>query len=168
MINRIDLTGNDPSKMEVIAVADIATRQPVKGSRDAQGIGSGGGPGDGVVAPQPQQTELAFEVGAVERAIFAKVVQKCGNRRHWEDWAVDIARIAQTHITRIATIIAAPANTAEREAFNAFAEELRDDLNNSISDDEIIEMLAQHLITRPQAERVSQLLARRSRALGEA
>ena len=33
-------------------------------------------------------------------------------------------------------------------AFNAFAAELRDNLNNSISDEEIIEMLAQHLINK--------------------
>ena len=33
--------------------------------------------------------------------------------------------------------------------FNEFAHELRDDLNNSVSDAEIIEMLAQHLITKP-------------------
>ena len=38
---------------------------------------------------------------------------------------------------------------ARREAFAAFAEELRDDLNGSISDGEIVEMLAQHLITKP-------------------
>ncbi|MGG5152525.1 type ISP restriction/modification enzyme, partial [Alcaligenes aquatilis] len=46
-------------------------------------------------------------------------------------------------------IIEEPTNTRERDAFNAFAAELRDDLNDSISDGEIIEMLAQHLITKP-------------------
>src|SRR5690606_17956368 len=39
--------------------------------------------------------------------------------------------------------------SAAREAFNAFASELRDDLNDKVSDAEIVEMLAQHLITRP-------------------
>ena len=33
--------------------------------------------------------------------------------------------------------------------FNEFAAEIKDDLNNSVSDEEIIEMLAQHLITKP-------------------
>jgi predicted helicase len=42
-----------------------------------------------------------------------------------------------------------PANTREREAFTRFSAELRDDLNDSITDGEIIEMLAQHLITKP-------------------
>jgi predicted helicase len=53
------------------------------------------------------------------------------------------------------TLIASPAfwktqhNGKEREAFNHFAHELRDDLNDSITDGEIVEMLAQHLITKP-------------------
>jgi predicted helicase len=77
------------------------------------------------------------------------VVQKCGNRHHWEDWAADIAKIARTHIDRITGILENPENTKEHAAFKAFAEELRDDLNDSISDSDIIEMLAQHLITKP-------------------
>ncbi|WP_425474743.1 type ISP restriction/modification enzyme [Frateuria hangzhouensis] len=76
-------------------------------------------------------------------------MQKCGNRHHWEDWANDIAKIARTHIDRITAIIEDRGHTKERKAFEAFAEELRDDLNDSISDGEIIEMLAQHLITKP-------------------
>ncbi len=95
------------------------------------------------------QGDLAFEVGEIERALYAKVVQKCGNRNHWEDWANDIAKIADTHITRITTIVNNPENKKEVAAFKAFAEELRDDLNDSITDDEVIEMLAQHLITKP-------------------
>ena len=40
-------------------------------------------------------------------------------------------------------------NEKEVTAFTGFANELRDDLNDSISDAEVIEMLAQHLITKP-------------------
>ncbi|OYV61469.1 MAG: hypothetical protein B7Z71_04585 [Acidocella sp. 21-58-7] len=92
---------------------------------------------------------MEFEIGDIERAIYAKLVQKVGNRHHWEDWANDIAKIARTHIARITTIIENPENTAERAAFAAFAGELRADLNDSLSDAEIIEMLAQHVITKP-------------------
>jgi predicted helicase len=92
---------------------------------------------------------FVLETAEIERALYAKVVLKCGNRRHWEDWATDIAKIAQTHITRIRAILDTPENTQEIAAFTAFAGELRDDLNNSITNDEVIEMLAQHLITKP-------------------
>jgi len=88
-------------------------------------------------------------VGEFEKAMYAKLVQKVGNRHHWEEWANDIAQIARTHIDRISGIIENPENVRERNAFNEFAEELRDDLNDSITDEEVIEMLAQHLITKP-------------------
>ena len=95
------------------------------------------------------QITLQFEVGEIERAIYAKLVQKCGRRLYWEEWASDIAEIAQTHITRITTIVSNAANAKEAGAFKAFADELRDDLNDSITNEEVVEMLAQHLITKP-------------------
>src|SRR3569623_730229 len=76
-------------------------------------------------------------------------MQKDGNRHHWEDWANDIAKIARTHIDRITGILENTAISRELDAFHSFARELRDDLNDSITDGEIIEMLAQHLITKP-------------------
>ncbi|MFX5537793.1 hypothetical protein ABTD88_19505, partial [Acinetobacter baumannii] len=53
----------------------------------------------------PVQEELVFEVGEIERALYAKIVKKCGNRHHWEDWASDVAKIAKTHIDRIQAIL---------------------------------------------------------------
>ena len=93
----------------------------------------------------PAQGEMVFD--EFTRAIMAKIVQKCGTREYWDTWAKDIAKIAQTHITRITTIVGKPG--AERDAFLAFLEELQDDLNPAITEAEAIEMLAQHLITRP-------------------
>ncbi|GAB4363803.1 MAG: DEAD/DEAH box helicase family protein [Oricola sp.] len=91
------------------------------------------------------QSEMIFD--EFTRAIMAKIVEKCGTREYWDTWAKDIAKIAQAHITRINGIIANPGS--ERDAFLAFLEELRDDLNPEITETEAIEMLAQHLITKP-------------------
>ncbi len=153
MINKLDLSGHDGGKMEVIAVTEQVTRREAKPKpRPGSGKSTIGRPEEsGFPAPTPQ-IELALHVGEVERAIYAKVVQKCGNRLYWDEWATDIANIARTHITRISTIVQNPENTTEAAAFQAFAEELRDDLNDSITDEEVIEMLAQHLITRPVFE----------------
>ncbi|MEF3996647.1 type ISP restriction/modification enzyme, partial [Escherichia coli] len=151
MINKLEFNGKDTSRMEVIAVADKVvkkTKRQTKKSelagkaRKSSGIGS-------AVSPVPEQFDIEFSVGEIERALYAKIVKKCGNRHHWEDWANDIAKIARTHIDRIHGILENPGNQVEISAFRAFADELRDDLNNSVSDDEIIEMLAQHLITKP-------------------
>ncbi|GGY21292.1 DNA damage-inducible protein [Rhodanobacter panaciterrae] len=155
MVNKLDLIGKDTSKMEVVAVTDKVqrraanlrvskTQQHAAKARGGQSIGRG--VGDEKV---PEQVAMEFEIGEIERAIYAKLVQKVGNRHHWEDWANDIARIAHTHIDRIQAILEDSDHIRERAAFDAFAAELRDDLNDSISDGEIIEMLAQHLITKP-------------------
>lgn len=153
MVNKLDLIGRDTSKMEVVAITDKIQRKQdkPKGPKD-KGTGKGGFTiGD----PAPKrlgkehQTSLPFEIGEIEKAIYAKLVQKVGNRHHWEEWANDIAKIAHTHIDRITGIVSEPANEKERTAFDTFARELRDDLNGKISDGEIIEMLAQHLITKP-------------------
>lgn len=153
MINKLELTGADPTKMEVIAVTDKLVRRAKKpdGQAAARGAAKGGRTiGSKVETETPkEQLELQFEIGEIERAMYAKVVQKVGNRHHWEDWAKDIAKIARTHIDRITGILENPANLRERGAFDHFARELRDDLNDSLSRDEIIEMLAQHLVTRP-------------------
>ncbi|WP_420231253.1 DEAD/DEAH box helicase [Pseudomonas sp. ABY48] len=153
MVNKLDLIGSDPAKMEVIAVTEKLNKKIDRGNsgqdsgKNTYGIGEARGQYDH--GPKPEQFGLEFEIGEIERAIYAKVVQKCGNRSHWEDWANDIAKIARTHIARITSIIEDDANVREREAFFSFAGELRDDLNDSIGDNEVIEMLAQHLITKP-------------------
>ncbi|MBU3846571.1 MAG: DEAD/DEAH box helicase family protein [Candidatus Acinetobacter avistercoris] len=148
MINKMDLTGIDRNKMEVIAISDKVTAKAKK-----KGAGKGG---TTIGTPQKPKEEaedtqqaFSFESGEIERAIVAKVVQKVGNRHHWEDWANDISKIAQTHIKLITDILERPECDHERAVFEEFAHEIRDDLNNAVSDAEIIEMLAQHLITKP-------------------
>lgn len=156
MVNKIDLDLNRKilSKMEVIAITDQINKKAKKTDKSQSNREAGKGSYSvGEPAPKPYgkeaQQDLQFEIGEIERAIYAKVVQKCGNRHHWEDWANDIAKIARTHIDRITGILENPANSKEQAAFKAFAKDLRDDLNDSISNGEIIEMLAQHLITKP-------------------
>jgi predicted helicase len=154
MINKLDLIGKTNGKMEVISITDKIQPKQDKGTKKKDtgkgqyGIGEKPKSYD-VEGQLKNQAGLEFEVGEIERALYAKVVKKCGNRNHWGDWASDIAKIANTHITRITTIVQNPANTKEQQAFKEFAKELRDDLNDSITDAEVIEMLAQHLITKP-------------------
>lgn len=156
MVNKLDLIGSDPRKMEVIAITDKADKKARKTSGTSNGQAGKGQYGIGekrakydVEGQMTQQAELAYEVGEIEKAIYAKIVDKCGNRHHWEDWANDIAKIARTHIDRIQGILENPEYTQERATFETFAAELRDDLNDSITDGEIVEMLAQHLVTKP-------------------
>lgn len=149
MVNKMDINGIDRSKMEVIAISDKVAAKAKK-----KGAGKGGTTIGTVKKPkadaaEDDQQSFSFESGEIERAIVAKVVQKVGNKHHWEDWANDIAKIAQTHIKLITDILARAECAHERAVFEEFVHEIRDDLNNSVSEAEIIEMLAQHLITKP-------------------
>lgn len=154
MINKADLGVDITDHIEVIAVSN---KLPAKRAQaESTGIGHGGARGDEVSEPAgkaarqtPFQTSFVFD--EFSKAIMAKIVKKCGRRDYWEDWATDIARIAQTHITRI-TALVEQTGTTERAAFETFLAEIRDDLNDSITEAEAIEMLAQHIITRPVFE----------------
>ncbi len=153
MINKLDLIGKDNHKIEVIAITNKIQPKAKKttGTKNKD-AGKGAysiGKSELKKYTKDDNLNLQFEIGEVERALYAKVVKKCGNRNHWEDWARDIAKIAKTHITRITTIVTNSKNKKEVAAFQSFAKGLRDDLNDSITDNEVIEMLAQHLITKP-------------------
>lgn len=149
MINKMDLTGIDKSKMEVIAITNKVAAKAKKKAAGQGGTTIGTATKKTKKEVEDTQQTFSFESGEIERAIVAKVVQKVGNRHHWEDWANDIAKIAQTHIKLITEILQRPECDKERAVFEEFAIEIRDDLNNAVSDAEIIEMLAQHLITKP-------------------
>ncbi len=100
--------------------------------------------------PPPLSTSepLPLVIDEFSRAVMAKIVEKCGTRDYWEDWANDVAEIAERHITRISSLVRQQGSDAE-QFFLDFLKELRDDLNDSITETDAIEMLAQHLITRP-------------------
>lgn len=156
MVNKIDLLQTpDLRHMEVVAITDrIAPKGKAKGIVDEARGRFVIGARDPSPAGEAVAQQLAFEIGVIERAIYAKLVEKVGSRHYWEDWADDIARIARTHIDRLSVLLGDKRNIRERAAFQAFATELRDDLNDSLSDEEIVEMLAQHLITKPVFEAV--------------
>lgn len=149
-IEIIGITGAHGAELE--AVTATVKELPTRAKKPGSGIGSSGGAeripdGDST----PQQTEMSFSVDEFSRAIMAKIVKKCGTRDYWEDWAVNIAEIAKNHISRLIGILQAPDTTARR-AFDGFLAELRDDLNGTITEVDAIEMLAQHIITRPVFE----------------
>lgn len=154
MINKMDLQAKpDTARMEVVAVTNkITPKSKALTAGTAQKAHSSYAIGQRTEKNDPRQDSIQYEVGEIERAIYAKIVKKVGNPRHWETWTGNIAKIAQTHITRITTILDNPKNTQPREAFDQFSTDLKSELNDSITREEIIEMLAQHLITRPVFE----------------
>ncbi|MDP2079338.1 MAG: DEAD/DEAH box helicase family protein [Thiobacillus sp.] len=151
--DKVEIVGINAESEELQSVTAVVQNLPKKTKAASSGIGSGsGGPGDDVIeGPEPTQTEMTFSIDEFSRAIMAKIVKKCGTRDYWEDWSASIAEIAKNHITRLTALLKDP-DTEARRAFDAFLGELRDDLNDTISKGDAIEMLAQHIITRPVFE----------------
>ena len=85
-------------------------------------------------------------------AIFAKIVEKCGDRKYWDTWAKDVADIFSRLVGRIKGLLENTANESLCEWFDSFHEELRVSINESINRDSAIDMMAQHILTRPVFE----------------
>jgi predicted helicase len=128
-INKIDLTKRRSDRINVI------------------GVGGGGERGEN----RGVQGTLALNLSQLDEwrdAVYARIVQKVGSRRYWEDWAKSVAQIAEAHITRINALLDTN-HDGVREAFDKFLDGLRANLNESTTRQDAVEMLAQHLITRP-------------------
>lgn len=97
-----------------------------------------------------QQMKLDFSDKELQEAVNAVLVRKCGTKVYWEDWAKDIGQIAKRHIERVGELVldGGPASAE----FTSFLKGLRDSLNQGITEDEAVEMLAQHMITLPVFE----------------
>ena len=97
-----------------------------------------------------EQQEIPFgPVQIPAQAIFAKIVEKCGDRRYWESWAKDVADIFGRVVLRINNLLANRENELLRDWFAGFHDELKTSINDSITTDNAIDMMAQHLLTRP-------------------
>lgn len=112
------------------------------------------GDGDGVKGDDRKQgadglLPLDFPMlplDAINEAVYAAIPKKLGDREYWAEWAKGVAQIAERLMTRIRHLMEKP---KARAAFNVFLKGLRDNLNPAVSEAEAIEMLAQHIITRP-------------------
>ncbi len=130
MVNKIDLNQSKPDKIAII--------DPFGAAAD-----------DSDSSSTPAHQQAAFDLGALGKwreAIYARLVQKVGSRRYWEQWANDVANIAARHRKRLAKRVQDPEVAAEFERFLAA---LRANLNDSITAESAIDMLSQHLVTKP-------------------
>ncbi|MBQ6782428.1 MAG: DEAD/DEAH box helicase [Acholeplasmatales bacterium] len=132
-INKIDLNKRKPDNIQVIGV----------------------GYGDGEDNQESQEDNknkaykklsLDLDMEVLKDQVYAKIVKKCGSKIYWENWAKDVADIANRHITQIKVLLEQPEN---KKIFDNFVNSLRSILNPSITNEDAIEMLAEHLITKP-------------------
>jgi predicted helicase len=124
-INKIELNKKESDRIQVIGLKETSPPKP------------------GIPMTFDDQ-----DIGQWKEAIYARIVKKCGTKRYWESWSNDVATIAQTQISRIKGLLSSP-DPHPRTVFNEFLESLRSTINPDIGQDEAIEMLSQHIITKP-------------------
>ncbi|MBS9385593.1 MAG: DEAD/DEAH box helicase [Dolichospermum sp. BR01] len=133
-VNKIELNKRRPPQIAVVGVGGKAENN---GSSQSAKTGS-----------SYKQLELNFPIEEWRDAIYAKIVTKCGNRRYWEDWAKDVAKIAESNTSRIKALLENSESEAKK-VFDEFITGLHQNINPNVTEDEAIEMLSQHLITKP-------------------
>lgn len=146
MINKIDLNKKNPNDNGTVIVGGVPTHEDDGGAKDTSGNKRERVEeklSDNVVK------QLTMQFGELQSVIYARMVQKVGSRKYWEQWAKDIAQIAQRHVDRITRIVADEKYKAD---FEEFMDGLHTNINPYITQEEAIEMLAQHIITRPVFE----------------
>ena len=142
-IHQIELNASDPESI-IVQTVDLAPKK----EKDSIGANDTEAPEDSI-APGVQTT-LTFPAQEWKDGVYAKIVDKVGTREYWDDWSKDIATIAGRHITMIRHLLDEASPESElRTVFAQFVEGLQQTLNPAIDEEQAIEMLAQHLITKP-------------------
>lgn len=143
MINKLELNRHKPKDGGTVLIGGIGDGHTPDEEGDTPPAGKGGGTATRLPLPLPHLQDL-------QGAIYARMVQKVGNKRYWEQWAADVAQIAQGYMERIDRLIAVPG--PHKTAFDDFLSGLRKNINPAVTPGEVVEMLAQHLITKPVFE----------------
>lgn len=129
-VNKLELNEKKPGKVIIGPGTDLT-----------------GHPGDGVgETPKEYVQGLLFD-NEVKQALYAKMVLKVGQRHYWEQWAGDVAEIAARHQERIRRLIETDENY--KAFFDIYVDGLHRNINPGIGETEAIEMLSQHMVTKP-------------------
>ncbi|MGL5796621.1 MAG: DEAD/DEAH box helicase [Cetobacterium sp.] len=131
-INKIDLNKNKPK--------NILIGTPDNSGRDRKYK-------EGKNEVNEAQFKLDMNIDKLQNAIYAKMVEKVGDRKYFERWAKDVARIAELQIDKIRDLISR--DKEHKKAFDIFIDGLQKNISPDINEEQGIEMLSQHIITKP-------------------
>lgn len=135
-VNKLDLNKKKPKNLNVIGVGGAPDNDESSNSGKS---GSEHG---------SEQTELELNWHEIQDAIYGRIVKKVGDRRYLEDWSKDVQELAQRHIRWIQNLIS-DKQSPFAKAFRKYVKSLQHNINSNIDENQAIEMLAQHIITKP-------------------
>lgn len=146
IINSIALNKKPNKKIQIM---NASGRNPFTGSYGAgdssQSSGSDDDYTDDPNVKIARQLQLNF--GDFEGSLYARMVQKVGDRMYWDKWSHRVGAVAQKFIERISRLVIDEKQYTTE--FGQFLSQLQENLNPSVDAKQAIEMLAQHMILRP-------------------
>ncbi len=142
MINKIEFNRKRPKAIQIIGVG-FDKNDDKNNSKNKKG--------------ETKRLELPYyKLEELKGAICAKLVLKCGNRQYLEVLAKDISKKSKILTGTLTRILAGrmkgslkSKNSKIKVEFNKFLKSLRKNLNDTISENDAIEMLSQHMLTKP-------------------
>nr|MCR5039761.1 DEAD/DEAH box helicase family protein [Bacteroidales bacterium] len=136
-VNQINLNKKRPPKITVGGVP-----------RGSYSLGSNSSSGQAInLSNEEVARQLELQFGTLQNGIYARLVEKVGDKMYWENWGKSIGDIAQKFMDRIELLI--KENTNAHQYFSDFLGGLHKNINDSITEEDAVAMLAQHMITRP-------------------
>ena len=131
-ISKLELNHKKPDNISVIGVG---FSEDDKGNQQTQ-----------ETANSEIQLQLAFPE-SLAGLIYAKIVDKVGDKGYLEQWAKDTAKLHDMLVTRIDNI---RINHAEiHNVYDQFLDSLKSTIHDGLNESDASSMLAQQLITRP-------------------
>ena len=135
-VNKLDLNKKKPRNLNVIGVGGAPDDDLDRTDSHTSDI------------PNAEQTELELNWHEIQNAIYGKIVKKVGDRRYLEDWTADVQQLAERHIRWIRNLLA-DKQSPFSQSFKRYVKSLQHNINQDIDDQQAIDMLAQHVITKP-------------------
>ena len=131
-VNKIDLNKRKPKNILIGTVDNTGKEKKYKGNN---------------FEINDSQLKLDMDINKLQNAIYAKMVEKVGDRKYFETWAKDVAQIAEIQIDKIRDLI--KRDKEYKKAFDKFIAGLQSNVSPDIDTEQGIEMLSQHIITKP-------------------
>ena len=101
------------------------------------------------------ESQLSLEFPEWQNAIYTKIVEKCGDRKYWSSGPRTLPKLQA--LLRLALKHCFPKKNRSktekskdfRAQFTDFLKSLQANINPSITEEEAVDMLSQHIITQP-------------------
>ena len=138
-INKIELNKKKPVNI-------LVGRPDISFDKNGNPVSIDGGKLDRTI-----QTQFRLQYEELQGVVFARMVNKVGDRLYWDQWAKSVAEIAEKQIGRLHNLVE---DEDVKDTFKEFLSGLRQNINPEITREQAIEMLSQHMITKPVFEAI--------------